>query len=163
VEHLFVQGCERVAIITGPLDRVDAMQRLEGYRDAHRKRGVPVDEHLVIAGDFNRASGRDAGARLVEIGSDGVFACNDEMALGALAAFDEAGIVVPDQIAVIGFDGASAAGLAGISLSTVVQPFDELGHAAVAELLLLLDGEPVELYRMLAPRLVVGDSSRRIR
>jgi LacI family transcriptional regulator, galactose operon repressor len=161
VEHLFDQGCERVAIITGPLDRGDGARRLEGYRDAHRRRGVPVDEELVIVGDFNRASGRAAGERLVGIAPDGVFACNDEMALGALAAFDRAGIVVPDQIAVVGFDGTSAAEVAGVSLTTLVQPFDELGRVAVAELLALLAGEPVELFQMLAPRLVVGESSRR--
>lgn len=161
VEHLFGQGCNRVAIITGPLDRGDAAQRLEGYRDAHGRRGISVDEELILVGDFNRASGSDAGERLVELEPDGVFASNDEMALGAMVTFGRAGVVVPDQIAVVGFDGTSAANLAGVSLTTVVQPFDELGRMAVDELLALLAGEPVEPYQMLAPQLIVGDSSRR--
>lgn len=163
VEHLFDQGCRRVAIVTGRPGRVDAMQRLEGWRLAHERRGYEIDDDLVIPGDFSRASGRAAGQALLALEGrvDGVFASNDEMALGVLSTLTRAGVRVPEDVAVAGFDGTSAADLEDVSLTTTAQPFAELGRSAVADLLALLAGEDVELYRTFAPELIIGSSSLR--
>src|SRR5690606_24861803 len=84
VTHLFEQGCVRVGCITGRLDRADARHRLEGYRLAHARAGRPVPTELVAEGNFTRQSGARAGVALFEAGADGVFASNDEMAVGAM-------------------------------------------------------------------------------
>lgn len=161
VEHLFEQGCERVGIITGPSTRTDAEARLAGYRDAHQRRNLPIDDQLIVSGDFTRRSGREATPALLAVGVDGIFAGNDEMAVGALHAIETAGLSVPDDVALIGFDGTIPDDHLHLSLSTVRQPFNELGEAAVRELIALLDGEPIELLRLIRPHLTVGETSRR--
>lgn len=161
VEHLFDQGCTRVGIITGPLDRADALARLDGYRDAHAARGIPVDERLMARGDFTRSSGRLAATRILEHRPDAIFAGNDEMAAGALSVLEAGNIDVPNEVALVGFDGTAMVDQLHVSLTTVRQPFAELGRAAVAELMKLLDGETVEPLRLIDPVLSIGQSSLR--
>lgn len=171
VDHLLANGRTRVATITGPLGRHDASDRLDGYRDAHERRGLAVDDALVVTGDFSRHSGRLAARDLLALPNppDAVFGANDEMALGAIREIENQGLKVPDDIAVVGFDGT-----AGIDdticapvladddvpmLTSVHQPFVEMGRIAVQSLLQLLAGAPVERVQLLTPRLVVGQSS----
>lgn len=162
VTHLFEQGCQRVATITGPLERVDASQRLAGYRDAHEQANIPVDESLVIPGDFTIRSGQQAATDfLLDLSPDGLFASNDGMAIGAMSVLERAGRSIPSDIAVVGFDGISAAERVGVSLTTLQQPFAELGEAAVAELLALMDGRETADLLLLPPELIVGESSLR--
>ena len=161
VEHLFEQGCKRVATVTGPLDRVDATLRLEGYRLAHERRRMPVDEHLVVAGDFGRLSGIAAGRVLAELRPDGVVAANDEMALGVVRAFALAGIEVPADIAVVGFDG-TATEEVDITITSMRQPFDAIANAAVGEVLARLDGGPPKGLTLIEPAIFVGQSSSRL-
>ena len=171
VDHLLEGGRTRVATITGPLDRHDATHRLEGFRLAHQRRGLTVDESLVVTGDFSRHSGRLAARALLDAPRppDAIFGANDEMALGAIRELENRGLKIPDDVAVVGFDG--TAGIDDTSCSTppadddvpvltsVHQPFAEMGRAAVTSLLRLLDGQPVEQVQLLTPRLVVGQSS----
>ena len=171
VEHLLGSGRTRVATITGPLDRHDASDRLDGYRDAHRHRGLTVDESLVVSGDFSRHSGRLATRDLLALPQppDAIFGANDEMALGAIREIENAGLKVPGDIAVVGFDGTAGIDDTSCSvppaaddvpvLTSVHQPFAEMGRTAVASLLRLLDGQPVDRVQLLTPRLVVGQSS----
>jgi LacI family transcriptional regulator len=162
VEHLFGLGCERVAMVTGPLERVDAATRLAGFRLAHERNGRRVDERLVVAGDFGRPSGMAAGAELAELRPDGVFASNDEMALGVLRAFAESGIDVPVDIAVVGFDGtATNVDDVDMTVTSMRQPFDAIAHAAVGELLARIDGEPPTGLTLIEPEMFVGQSTAR--
>jgi DNA-binding LacI/PurR family transcriptional regulator len=142
-EHLFAQGCERVGVITGPSDRVDAQLRLQGYRLAHDRRGMAVDESLIQPGNYLDTLAVEGTARLVDAGVDGIFATSDLSALGVLAALRDLDIDVPRQIKVMGFDGAIGAGHTATDLSTMVQPFDELAAAAVGSLVQLVNGEDV--------------------
>jgi LacI family transcriptional regulator len=171
VDHLLAGGRTRVATITGPLDRKDASDRLDGYRAAHRRRGLAVDESLVVSGDFSRHSGRLATRELLALAAppEAIFAANDEMALGAMRELEHRGLKVPDDIAIAGFDG--TAGIDDTScatppahddvpvLTSVHQPFPEMGRTAVRSLLRLLEGQPVERVQLLSPRLVIGQSS----
>src|SRR5262249_40443242 len=161
VEHLFDNGCVRVGTITGLLDRADAMLRLEGYRLAHERRGRPIDEDLVTIGDFTREAGNKNAQLLFERGVDGIFAANDEMALGAMWALAHAGVRVPDDVALVGFDGTSVNEFLEPTLTSVRQPFDQIAHAAVSELLRRIDGQPSSGQIVLDPELVVGGSSLR--
>ena len=161
VEHLFEQGCTRVATVTGPLDRVDATTRLAGYRLAHERRGLTVDEELIVAGDFGRVSGVAAGRVFAELRPDGVFAANDEMALGAARALLQAGIEVPAGVAVVGFDG-TATEEVDITITSMRQPFDAIARAGVGELLARIDGEAPKGLTLIEPEMFVGQSSARL-
>ncbi len=160
VTHLFDTGCRRVAIITGRSDRVDSRERLEGYRLAHRRAGRPIDNALVVAGHFTRSSGKDGAARLLGRGIDGLFTSNDTMAAGALWMFARAGVRVPADISVVGFDGAFVGDLVEPKLTTMRQPFDEIGRAAVERLLARIDGGGRSGPILIPPVFEPGDSSR---
>lgn len=162
VTHLFDQGCRRVATITGPLNRADARLRVGGYREAHRRADRTVDEALIIRGDFNRESGRAGAERVIALGADGLFAGNDEMAQGAMWAFARAGVSVPDDIAIVGFDGTAFEEFLNPTLTTMCQPFDAIASAAVDELLARIAGRPVSTEPvLLPPQLLIGGSSLR--
>ena len=153
--------------MTGPLDRVDATIRLAGFRQAHTDRGAHLDEKLVLVGDFGRASGAAAGTTIAKMRPkqrpDGVFAANDEMALGLIRALGHAGIDVPDDIAVVGFDGtATDIDEVELTVTSMRQPFDAIARAALDELLARIDGSPPKGRLLIDPVLFVGQSSSRL-
>lgn len=161
VHHLFDQGCDRIGCIAGRSDRADARARLAGYRLAHERAGRPVDETLVVQGDFTRVSGLDAGATLLDRGVDGVYACNDEMAVGAIWAAARRGCTVPGDLLVVGFDGTAFDDLVEPTITSVAQPFDEIATVAVDLLDRLVGGAPDLTSVTITPELVLGTSSRR--
>ncbi|MBC8448763.1 MAG: LacI family DNA-binding transcriptional regulator, partial [Chloroflexi bacterium] len=91
VEHLIRLGYERIATITGPLDMIAGQDRLSGYRQALEARGIPVEEELIVEGDFTEASGVVGMQRLLPVSPSAVFVASDMMAIGALKALREAG------------------------------------------------------------------------
>lgn len=161
VTHLFEQGCVRVGCIAGPLDRADARARVEGYRLAHERAGRPIDDTLVAAGRFTRASGLSAGAALFAQGVDGIFASNDEMAVGAILGGARAGFRVPDDVLVVGFDGTAFDDVIEPTITSVVQPFDEIGRTAVELLAKLVSGDDDLTSVSIVPLLVPGGSTTR--
>lgn len=159
VGHMLDNGCSRVAIIAGPLDRVDAKLRLDGYRLAHDRRGLTPDPALLVEGDFNRSSGYEAADQLIDAGADGVFASNDEMALGFLRRMTDRGLKTPTDIALIGFDGTSIIEAGVPSLSTVEQPFDRLALTAVDSLIRLIDGKAVPREQLVEPNIAFRETT----
>lgn len=145
VRHLHGLGHRRIATITGPLEMMPAAQRLAGFRDAAHELGLPTDADYVQTGDFFMDSGYACGSRLAALPPErrptAVFVAGDEMALGAMHAFADAGLEVPKDIAVVGFDDIEAAGLVRPTLSTVAQDPLALGAAAVDLLLGFVEGE----------------------
>ncbi|OGF16908.1 MAG: hypothetical protein A2W00_10730 [Candidatus Eisenbacteria bacterium RBG_16_71_46] len=137
IRHLLGLGHRRIAVITGPPRNSDAQQRLEGYRAALRDAGVAPDPELEIPGDFSERSGHDAGARLLALARrpTAVFAANDSMAVGLLGALGEAGVRVPEDIAVTGFDDIALARHLTPPLTTVHVDAFRLGERAVHHLL----------------------------
>ena len=133
--HLAALGRRRIAHLAGPLAWHEARDRHQGWQDAvHHAR---VEAGPVMEGDWSSASGAAAFAGILEQDPtiDAVFAANDQMALGALHTLNARGIAVPDQIAVVGFDGMDEGEFFSPSLTTVRQPLRELGHLAVREIL----------------------------
>ena len=101
--HLLAAGYRRIAFIAGPPGNIDADERLAGYRGALGRHGGVREE--VIDGDFSEEAGAAAARRLIAEGvPDAVFAGNDMMAIGCLQAFRKAGLAVPGDVAVVGFD-----------------------------------------------------------
>ncbi|HEX4789489.1 MAG TPA: LacI family DNA-binding transcriptional regulator [Actinospica sp.] len=148
VRHLHGLGHRRIATITGPLEMMPAAHRLTGFRDAAAELGLPLPADYVQTGDFFMDSGYACGRRLAELPAErrptAVFVAGDEMALGALHAFADAGLDVPRQIAIVGFDDIEAADLVRPALTTVAQDSLGLGAAAVSALLGFVDGARAE-------------------
>ena len=163
VEHLISNGHRRIATITGPTDSTDVQQRLAGFREALAAGGLDPDAATHVYGDFTQASGYEAGQKILTLDSlpDAVFACNDYMAIGAMAALQEQGVRVPDDIAMAGFDDIPSARYANPALTTVRVPVYDLGREAAKRLLTRLtdtvDHSPLD--RRFEAELVVRASS----
>lgn len=122
----------RLAFLAGPENSPDAEQRWEGFASAVAASGMDPAAVTVVRGDFTRASGRRAAEEILAGGvPDALIVANDQMALGALDVLRDAGLRVPDDVLVTGFDGIEAAALVRPPLTTVRQPMIDLGRAAV--------------------------------
>ncbi|WAA65052.1 LacI family DNA-binding transcriptional regulator [Microbacterium oxydans] len=152
-----------LAFLAGPTDSPDGAQRWEGFADAVAGAGRPVEEVRVVRGDFTRASGRRAAEELLRSGPPAaLIAANDQMALGALDAFRTAGVRVPEDVLVTGFDGIEAAVLSQPPLTTIRQPMIELGRAAVQVLARRLEHPEAEpIMARLPVRILLRESSLR--
>jgi len=131
VAHLICQGHQRIAILSGPLSNQEARERLEGYRLALQEAGISVRPELEVEGDFTEASGYELGRRILSLAPSAVFVANDAMAIGLLRFLHEAGVHVPDQLALVGFDDIPMARYTRPALTTVQSPISELGARAV--------------------------------
>ena len=132
--HVIERGHRRIAYITGPSGRSTTRERLRGFRQAARASNVTVDERLIVTGDFGRESGYDAVRKLLHNGAEFTALCaaNDVMAIGAMTALREAGIKVPEEVSVVGFDDIPAARDVTPALTTVRLPLAEGGRRAAA-------------------------------
>ena len=162
VRHLCRRGHQRVAIIHGPPHDIDARERLAGYRAALAAEKLDEDG-LVVEGDFTEASGYEAALRLLElpVRPTAVFASNDSMAIGAMRAFLETGLKVPDDVAVAGFDDLPVARFVTPSLSSVHAPICDLGAEAMIALhdAIRSCGGHVRRHRVLPTHLVIREST----
>jgi LacI family repressor for deo operon, udp, cdd, tsx, nupC, and nupG len=142
--HLIEHDHQLVAHITGPRGHQSAADRLEGYRDALGVHGRPYRSGMVVEGDYSADSGYSATRELLakQQRPTAIFAANDEMAFGALRAAGEAGLGIPKEIAVIGFDDIQLASVVNPPLTTVRQPMAEMGSLAARRLMAILDGRP---------------------
>ena len=142
VAHLLENGYRRVACIAGPLQTTTGSERVLGYRAALDEHSIGFDEKLLRIGDFREAGGEKAMCDLLgqRPRPDAVFICNNRMAIGALSAIEAAGLKVPGDIAVVGYDELSWAPLLGTALTTVGQGAYDLGHESARLLLSRLDG-----------------------
>lgn len=161
VTHLFDQGCERVGCIAGPLVRADARARRDGYRLAHDRAGRPFDESLVAKGDFSKLSGTTACEQLLSCDVDGIFASNDEMAVGAIWTATRSGVRIPDDVRVVGFDGTAFDEFIEPTVSSIAQPFDRLARTAIELLNAVVEGDTAVESVSITPELVKGGSSSR--
>jgi LacI family transcriptional regulator len=139
-EHLLRLGHQRIATITGPLGMMPGRDRLEGYRQALASRGLPVDERLIAEADFTEGGGWAAMRRLLPQRPGAAFVASDMMAIGAVKAIKEAGLRIPDDVAIVGFDDLPVASIVEPALTTIRQPIDRLGATAVEMLISLIEG-----------------------
>jgi LacI family transcriptional regulator len=162
VDHLARLGHRRIGMITGPLNMCSGADRLEGYRQAMEAHRLPVDDSLIFEGDFTDASGTAAARRLLSAQVTAIFAASDIMALGALKVIREAGLQVPKDVALVGFDDMPIAAALQPALTTVRQPVEQLGAMAADLLLGLLDcppdGRPPPQELILPTKLIVRES-----
>lgn len=163
VEHLIGLGHRRIACITNaPLVYTAAQERLAGYLEALERAGIERDPDLVAEGAFDAPSGHAALSRLLGRTSfDAVFVASDVVALGAIGGLREAGLRVPDDIGVVGFDDIPLAAYFDPPLTTVRLPAFALGQAAGHALIERIDERPVPERMLLPTELVVRGSTRR--
>lgn len=158
-QHLIDSGRRRIATITGPLTMPAGVDRLRGYRDALAAAGLT--EAAVEDGGFTADGGARAMTRMLEAGVpvDAIFVASDLMARGALTVLARAGIRVPDDVAIVGFDDSPVATTVTPALTTVRQPSYVQGERMASILLELLSGGRPQHVTMLDTELVVRDSA----
>ncbi len=137
--------------------------RLQGYRDALQEHNLPVNDDLIRIGSFNADGGYETVQQLLELDRrpSAVFASNDLMAMGAMAAIRQAGLSIPDDIAVVGFDDIPAARLVYPALTTIAQPQRQMGQRAAEMLFERLNGSAPDMGRneQIPYELVIRDSA----
>ncbi len=159
IQHLIALGRRRIGLITGNLANTDAQDRLAGYRETLEEAGIGVDENLIAIGTFSYQSGYDGMRALIEQRVDAVFAANDITARGALQALHEAGLHVPGDVAIVGFDDLPTATQVMPPLTTVRQPIEDKGAQAATILLDLIEhGDSTPCHVMLPTALIVRES-----
>jgi LacI family transcriptional regulator len=135
--YLMDLGHRCIGCIVGPSDVTPSAERVTGYRQALDESGIPVDDALIVKGDFQYEGGYQAARQLLTIDDPptAIFACNDLMAVGAISAAAEMGRRIPADISVVGFDDVRLASFANPPLTTVAQPKYEMGVIAATMLL----------------------------
>ncbi len=161
-EHLIGAGYRSFGFVGSPEDPIAVGGRLEGFRQALQEHGLALPERFVQLGDFRQQTGYNIIRRMIAAGDcpRAVFAENDLLALGVIQGAREAGLRVPQELAVIGFDDIPFAGFPEVRLTTISQPKYEMGRRAV-ELLLGRISAPAQPSQriFLEPQLVVRGSS----
>ncbi|GII81795.1 transcriptional regulator [Sphaerisporangium rufum] len=160
--HLLELGHRRIAIITGPANSLSSRARLDGYRAALDTGGVRVDPELISTGTFRIQDGLEQARRLLRLPDPptAIFAGNDGQAVGVYHAAHEAGLRIPEDLSVIGFDDMPPLRWAIPPLTTIRQPLTEMAAAASRMLVTLSRGEPLTQHRVeFATSLVIRGST----
>ncbi|HEY0808778.1 MAG TPA: substrate-binding domain-containing protein, partial [Longimicrobiales bacterium] len=134
--HLLRLGHRNIRMISGPARNRDSAEREKGFRLALHRAGIAVGSDVIVQGDFTEASGYRCTATLLTSSArpTAIFAANDSMAVGALSALRKAGLRVPEDVAVVGFDDIPIAEYVNPALTTVRVAIAELGAIAATRL-----------------------------
>ncbi len=155
--HLLDTDRRRIAFVAGPPENFEALERLRGYRAAIEAAGA---SERVVNGDFSEQSGRDAAAHLIDGDRpDAIFCSNDMMAIGCLEVLRDAGVRIPDDIALAGFDDIPIARYVSPALTTAAVPIAEIGRRALECCVDLIAGRQTELRYSFKPTLAIRSST----
>ncbi|MDD9268046.1 LacI family DNA-binding transcriptional regulator [Paenibacillus sp. GCM10023248] len=160
--HLVELGHRHIAILVEDPDNTSNRERIRGCKQALANAGLQVEERHIATGGFTVETGHKAMAQLIglEDRPTAVFACNDLLAIGAIRAAREAGLQLPRDLSVVGFDNTILATLIDPPLTTIAQPIQEIGRRAVDLLVQEIQGEKVLKQRVvLLPELVLRHST----
>jgi len=161
-EHLVELGHERIAMISGPLDRASGHERYRGLKDALADLGPGLDEALVRFGDFRTSSGQEGAKDLLNLSPPptALVTANNQMTLGALLEIRKMGLRIPEDVPLVGFDDAEWASLVSPPLTVLAQPTYKLGVGAMKLLLRRIEDSDREVERtLLKPELIVRGST----
>jgi DNA-binding LacI/PurR family transcriptional regulator len=159
--YLLRLGHQRIAYIGKTSPARDAIERIAGYRAALDAAGLPLMPELECDGDFTEASGYQATLRLLELPEPptAIFSGNDRQAAGVYRALHERGLAVPEHMSVVGFDNLPYTEIMNPPLTTIHAPRLELGRTAATMLLRLINGEQLEMPRVVLPTHLVERQS----
>jgi LacI family transcriptional regulator len=161
VNHLIGVGHRRIATITGSLEMVAGIDRREGYTQALMEAGLPIDPALLVPGNFKQHDAYAAMQQLLRLPErpTAVFIASDTMTIGALRAIREAGLRVPEDIAIVSFDDLPLASFSDVPLTTIHQPVAQMGATAARVLINKLEQQNSELTQIRLPgKLIVRQS-----
>ncbi len=161
INHLIeMHHRRRIVYLRGPLGHEDSVWRERGYREALESHNIPFDEALIASGGFDDDEAFASVQQLLLDGLsfDAVFAGDDDAAIGAIRALKLAGRIIPQDVAVVGFDDVPFARYLSPALTTVRAPIEEVGREAVRQLSRLMDGEQAEPLTLMRTELVVRES-----
>lgn len=159
VMHLIKLGYRRIAHVAGKLDNRPALDRKIGYEQALRENNLPVEKNLIVEGHFTEEEGYSSVASLLPHKPDAIFVASDMMAFGVVNAIKDAGLVVPNDIAVVGFDDLSPSRRSNPMLTTVRQPILRFGASAVDVLIdIILNGNEAPRQKLYETELIIRDS-----
>lgn len=168
VQHLIGQNCKRIAILAGPAYLSLTHQRVLGYKDALTEAGLlPIDERFIVHGDYSHDNAVEMTHYLMNLPNppDGIFAVSDRLAIGAMVALKKRKVRIPKDVAIIGFNNEPIASLLTPTLSSVVQPIEEIGRTAARLLLNQLNNKSKDMQAsevvVLETQLIIRESSDR--
>jgi len=159
--HLLEHGRTRPFVITGPMVYGYSRERLHGFQEVFAEAGYPIASDRIVEGDLHHRRGRSAIAAQLHAGVpfDAVFAHTDLTAAGAIAELHRHGLVVPDDVAVVGFDYSEVSWHTDPTLTTVHQPMREMGRTATRILLASFGGTPLPTAPVLLPTTLIARES----
>jgi LacI family transcriptional regulator len=161
MEYLIGLGHQRIGFIGGRVELESANQRLAAYRNALEKAGIPIDEQLIVSGDYTTKTGIEGGQRLLllEDRPSAIFASNDQMAMGVYQIAEKLDLQIPGDFSLVGFDNIPESKYLG--LTTVDQFISEMGYAATQMLIRIINEVPEENQTLkIRTQLVVRNSCR---
>ncbi|MBO7326383.1 MAG: LacI family DNA-binding transcriptional regulator [Clostridia bacterium] len=158
VKHLIERGCKNIVYLTAPLYMNYAKERLQGYKDIMAE--FDREAIAVECGDNNVSAGYEGAKRMFEMGLpiDGIVCATDPIAIGCTYMLKEMGLEIPENIAVVGFDGFGYENMTTPHLTTVKQPLYEVGICLADNLIAMLDGQQ-PICSKISPKLVVNESA----
>ena len=158
--HLISKGHTRMGIITGNLGQEFVHQRIMGFQSAMVDAELVLPPHFILSGDWNYDLAFEQTCKLLSYPDPptAIFAMNDPMACGVIAAGRKCGRQVPEQLSVIGFDDRTCSAYSTPAITTLRIPFYDIGKLAATILLDLLDGKEVEHTSLLPCELILRDS-----
>jgi len=163
--YLIKLGFKNIAIITGPdiSERRDSQEKLKGYKEAMGSSSLKVDPAYIVDGNFTYESGYNRMVDLLNLGNkpQAIFACDDQMALGAISAANDENLKVPDDISIIGFDDIVQVKFSSPRLTTIRQPKNKMGLASAELLINLVENKQIDNEnKIFEPELIERDSCK---
>ncbi|MCK4295592.1 MAG: substrate-binding domain-containing protein, partial [Candidatus Marinimicrobia bacterium] len=161
VHYLYDQGHRNIAFVAGSLNETNGKDRLKGFKEAMHELGLECRKNCIVYGDFNKEKAYQEVGKLLELDTrpSAIFCSDDYMAIAAMQRIKEAGLSVPKDIAVIGFDNIELSRYVQPALTTIQQPLHELGAKALELLLNLINGkQKTPVYKFLNVKLIKRQS-----
>lgn len=158
--HLAALGHQRIGLVLGPSDHIPSERKLSAARTVAARFGLPFDDGCVERSAYSLESGQAAASRLLGKGITGLVCASDPLALGAIRAARRAGLRVPGDVSVVGYDDSALMNCTEPPLTTVRQPIEPMGRAAIDLLVSQINGATVPQEELLyEPELVVRGST----
>jgi DNA-binding LacI/PurR family transcriptional regulator len=162
IDHLVeVHGCHSIVFLRGPKEQEDSHWREQGYRDSLEDHNLLINPELILSGEFDRlVAYKSIKKLLAEKGPifDAIFTGDDDAAIGVLTALKEAGLRVPEDVAVVGFDDSRLSPFLTPPLTTIRAPTEEVGRTAARQLFNLIQEQPAEPVVFLSTEIILRHS-----
>jgi len=161
INHLIdVHGYKKIAFLAGPESEEDSYWRETGYREALINHGIPIDPELISIGYFDTSVAQASVAKLLRDGIkfEAIFTGDDDSATGAITAIQQAGLRVPEDIAVVGFDDIYVSQYLSPPLTTIRAPIEQAGYTAAQQLIRLIQHETVDALVLLPTEIIIRRS-----